>query len=322
MNNNQTRVLITAIGTMNCTTIISELKKAEEVFYVIGADINGKYSIANSNEVDEFFQFPSVLHDREGYVQYLLNFCKEHNVEVFFCVVDEEVEVVAKHKEDFNAIGITLCLANIDAIITCHNKNLFAEWSEKNIAKYCIKRYENITDVNNDNFPIFIKPVEGRASIGCRKIENMEELWKYASVWDNYIAQEYVTGEIVSVDIVRNRKTEQFEVVQKLELLRNSNGCGIAVEIVDIPEIRQLCCIIADIFNLNGVINAECFITNKGLKIIEINPRLPAGIEYSCMAGLDVVLNALRIARGEACIFKDIKIGAHYAKRYETYEIK
>ena len=58
--------------------------------------------------------------------------------------------------------------------------------------KYCIKRYENITDVNNDNFPIFIKPVEGRASIGCRKIENMEELWKYASVWDNYIAQEYV----------------------------------------------------------------------------------------------------------------------------------
>ena len=40
------------------------------------------------------------------------------------------------------------------------------------------------------------------------------------------------------------------------------------------------------------------------------------------MAGLDVVLNALRIARGEACIFKDIKIGAHYAKRYETYEIK
>ena len=45
MNNNQTRVLITAIGTMNCTTIISELKKAEEVFYVIGADINGKYSI-------------------------------------------------------------------------------------------------------------------------------------------------------------------------------------------------------------------------------------------------------------------------------------
>ena len=37
-------------------------------------DINGKYSIANSNEVDEFFQFPSVLHDREGYVQYLLNF--------------------------------------------------------------------------------------------------------------------------------------------------------------------------------------------------------------------------------------------------------
>ena len=54
-------------------------------------------------------------------------------------MVDEEVEVVAKHKEDFNAIGITLCLANIDAIITCHNKNLFAEWSEKKYRKILYK---------------------------------------------------------------------------------------------------------------------------------------------------------------------------------------
>ena len=58
MNNNQTRVLITAIGTMNCTTIISELKKAEEVFYVIGADINGNIVLQIPMKLMNFFNFP------------------------------------------------------------------------------------------------------------------------------------------------------------------------------------------------------------------------------------------------------------------------
>ena len=66
--------------------------------------------------------------------------------------------------------------------------------------------------------------------------------------------------------------------------------------------------------------NNKYRITKDGPKIIEVNPRLPAGIAYSCMCGLDVVMNALRIARNQECKFEPIRIGAHFAKRYETYE--
>lgn len=315
-----TRVLVTAIGTMNCTTIIRELRKSEETFYILGADINPKHCIANSNEVDEYFQFPSVLIDREKYAEFVISFCKAHDIEILFCVVDEEVETLAKHRRDFEAIGVKLCLANTDAIITCHNKDLFAIWAEKNLSKYCIKRFKNYHDVKDSDFPLFVKPIEGRASIGCKKISNREDLLPYIGAWDNYVIQDYITGDIIAVDIVRNLKTCQFEIVQRLELLRNNNGCGIAVEIVNNPDIREACLRIADKLNLNGVVNAEFFVTKEGPKIIEVNPRLPAGIEYSCLSGLDVVLNALRIARGEKCKFTQIRVGAHYAKRYETYE--
>lgn len=315
-----TRVLVTAIGTMNCTTIISELKKAEESFYIYGTDINPRYTIANSVEVDEFFQFPSVLADREKYYEYVLAFCKEHNIDVLYCVVDEEVEVLAKHRRDFENIGVVLCLANTDLIVTCHNKDLFALWAEKSIPGYCIKRFKKYKDVRDIDFPVFIKPIEGRASIGCKRVDTRAELQYYVDNWSRYIVQEYVSGDIIAVDIVRNHKTGQIEIAQRLELLRNSNGCGIAVEIVNNIEVRDVCLSIAEKLNLNGVVNVEFFITENGPKIIEVNPRLPAGIAYSCMAGLDVVMNALRIARGEACKFSPIKIGAHYAKRYETYE--
>lgn len=315
-----TRVLVTAIGTMNGTTIISELKKAEEDFYILGADINVRHCIANSIEVDEYYQFPSVLADRQKYAQFGLNFCKEHEVKIIYCVVDEEVEILAKHRTDFEAIGVTLCLANTDAIVTCHNKDLFAEWSETHIPEYCIKRFKKFEEVRDEDFPVFIKPIEGRASIGCKQINTRAELQEYADDWNNFVVQECISGNIIAVDIVSNQHTGQIEIAQRLELLRNSNGCGVAVEIVNNPDVREACLKIANELKLNGVVNAEFFITPDGPKIIEVNPRLPAGIAYSCMCGLDVVMNALRIARGEECRFTPIRIGAHFAKRYETYE--
>ena len=316
-----TRVLVTAIGTMNCTTIISELKNnTEEKFYILGADINPRSCIANSIEVDEYYQFPSVLTNREKYAEYVLGFCQEHSIQVMFCVVDEEVEVLAKHRKDFDRIGVLLCVANTGAIITCHNKDLFADWSEKFIPEYCIKRYKTYSEVKEYDFPVFIKPIEGRASIGCKKIETRSDLDPYADSWNNYVVQECVFGDIIAVDIVSNQKTGQIEIAQRLELLRNNNGCGIAVEIVNNPEVREASLLIAEHLKLNGVINAEFFITKDGPKIIEVNPRLPAGIAYSCMCGLDVVMNALRIARNQECKFNPIRIGTHFAKRYETYE--
>lgn len=320
MADNKERVLVTAIGTMNSTTIISELKNADECYYIIGADINERHCIANSIEVDEYYQFPSVLNNREEYASFVLSFCIEHRIEYVFCVIDEEVEVLAKNRQRFEEEGILLCLANTDAIVTCHYKNLFAEWSEKEIPEYCIKRFVHYDKIKESDFPVFIKPIEGRASIGCKKINNRKELELYVNQWDKFVVEEFVEGDIIAVDIVRNNKTKDFEVAQRLELLRNSNGCGIAVQIVDNKRIREACERIALKLDLNGVINVEFFLTKGGPKVIEVNPRLPAGIAYSCRAGLDVVMNALRIARGESCRFSPIKVGAYYAKRYETYE--
>lgn len=42
------KVLVTALSTMNSTTIVSELRKSHESLYIIGADINPRQSIANS----------------------------------------------------------------------------------------------------------------------------------------------------------------------------------------------------------------------------------------------------------------------------------
>ena len=316
------RVLVTALGTMNCTTIVSELRKQPENYYIIGADINLPFCIYGSSEVDEYYQFPKATEDRDLYFQFVHQFCIDHNVNIYYCVVDEEVETMALHREELSDIGVTLCVANTNAVLTCHRKGKFAVWSEQNIPEYCIKRFNSYEEIVDEDFPLFVKPIEGRASIGCKAIRDRNELISLRNNWDDYVVQEFTQGDFIAADIVRCRKTGLTQVCQRQELLRNSNGCGVAVEIVSNEEIEKACYKIAELLDLDGVVNAEFFVGKDGIKIIEINPRIPAGVAYSCMAGLNLVTLALRIAQGEAITtINPIVLGAHYAKRYETFEV-
>ena len=320
--NKRKKVLITALGTMNCTTLVKEIRNLPENYYIIGADINLPQVIYTSTEVDEYYQFPNATEYREGYFQFVKDFCIKHQIDIYYCVVDEEVETMAVHREELADIGVTLCVANTDAVVICHNKDRFAEWSEKNIPEYCIKRYLKYEDVCDSDFPLFVKPIEGRASIGCNKIENRKELLPFKQEWNKYVVQEYTTGEFIAADVVRCKKTGMVQVCQRHELLRNSNGCGVAVQIVNNEEVERACQKIAKQLDLNGVVNTEFFVCNDGIRIIEVNPRIPAGVAYSCMAGLNIVKLALDIASGFSVTeASPIKIGAYFVKRYETYFI-
>ena len=110
--------------------------------------------------------------------------------------------------------------------------------------------------------------------------------------------------------------------VQRWELLRNSNGCGIAVEIFENDDLTAICDKLMEKLDLNGVCNMEFFEIDSGYKIIEINPRFSAGTTYSCMAGVNTVMNAVAIADGRHCEFGNIAVGAHFAERYEAYLMK
>lgn len=313
-------ILVTAIGTVNGNTIISELRRGSGNIKILGADINSSNTIVASKYVDEFYQFPSAVEKQEDYFCFLKKFCIKHKVQYIYCFVDEEVVNLSRHRRELEEIGVKICVADWETVEICHFKDRFSEWIEEYFPQIAIRRFKTISEIEDQDFPVFVKPIEGRASIGCFCAEHRDEIKSILNL-EKMIIQEYVQGDVISVDIIRNRTTGQFAAVQKRELLRNKNGCGVAVEIVNLPGMEELCRNIAEHLDLNGVINAEFFSTDKGFKIIEINPRLPAGTSYSCMAGCNLVMNALRIVQKKPCDLGDISIGKHFARRYETYEM-
>ena len=314
-------ILVTAIGTATSSAIISQLRNSGD-YYIIGGDIYLRNQVATAKDVDEFYTFPPAIHDLEGYIEFVIDFCKKHRIEYYFASIDEEVVNLSVHRKRFEEIGVKLCIPNDELIRICHYKDKFSEWINSNIPEIEIKRYKRFDEV--DTYPVFIKPVEGRASIGCRKIENKkeaDELLCKGIKEEEYLIQEFSDGEIITVDLVRNARTRQKQQIQRIEYLRNANGCGLAVEIVDIPILRDICDELMERLELNGVVNAEFFHKENSFKIIEINPRFSAGTSFSYLAGCDVVADAIRIANDEACEFGIPAIGAHLAKRYETYRL-
>ena len=314
-------VLVTAIGTAASTTIVGELKKTGQ-YHIIGADMAKRNEVATSLDVDEYHQFPPSI--GEEYIPFAINFCKEHKVDYYFAIIDNEVVNLARNKKAFEEVGTRLCLSDYEFVNISHYKDLFLKWIDENIPEIAIKQYINLDEVKNARFPLFLKPHEGAASRGCRKLESYEEVIASINteeIGGSFLIQDYVEGRLITVDCIRNRKTGQKLVVPRKEHLRNTDGCGIAVEIFYDGELEQICGRLMDKLDLNGVINIEFFETESGYKIVEINPRHSAGTVYSCMAGGDTVLNAIRIADGELCVFRDIAFGTHFAKRYEAYRM-
>lgn len=317
-------VLVTAIGTMTASAIVGELRRAGG-FYIIGGDIYEQNTVATSKFVDEFHVFPPAIRELEQYIEFVLRFCREHKVEYYFAVIDEEIVNLSAHRSLFEEIGVKLCIPNRELVETCHFKNRFSAWVRDEMPEIAAKTYLSAEEIGDGDFPVFVKPVEGRASIGCMKIGSRRQLQEAVpaeEIGKTVIVQEFLEGGIATVDIIRNAKTGQIVTVPRRELLRNPNGCGIAVQTFADEKLQGICRRLAEKLCLNGVVNAEFFCLKDGsFRIIEVNPRYSAGTEYSCMAGANMVLNAVEIADGRPCTEGTVTLGRHYAKRYETYEM-
>ena len=314
-------VLVTAIGTVTATSVVRQLKKAGR-FHIIGADINRRQEIATSLDVDEYYQFPLAVSD--DYIDFALGFCRDHRVEYYYAVIDREVVSLSRNRDRFLAVGTKLCVVNEAFAEICHYKDRFNDWIGQNFPRIAIRAYASMDEARRARYPLFIKPVEGVASAGCRRIDSFEELElsvKSGEIGRSVLVQDFVEGRNITVDCVRNRRTGQKAFVQRRELLRNANGCGIAVEIFHDNELASICDALMEKLDLDGVANVEFFDTGAGYRIIEINPRFSAGTIYTCMAGVDTVMNAMRIVDGADCAFGDVAIGAHFAERYEAYRM-
>ena len=309
-------VLVTAIGSFAADVVIKTLQHTGH--YVVGIDVNSKELIVDAYQVDCFQQSP-YAHEEKRYIEFIIELCKSESIQMIIPLTDVELDVLNVHRQLFEESGITILMSPNETINICRNKKVLHDFLLGNGIHEVIPT-NWILDVSEDSisYPAVCKPINGRSSEGLYIVRSAEELrrLKLTIQCNNYILQPFIEGKIITVDVVRQPLTMQCVAVARKELLRTKNGAGTSVLVFRDNKIESLSQRIADLLGVQGCVNFEYIVDDKGeLHFIECNARFAGGVKFTCMSGYDAVTKVLsnqvrnfglRLPCHAACLSSDL----------------
>lgn len=314
--------VVTAIGSFSAKTVISSLHKNE--YRVVGCDIYPAEWIANSLEVDSFYQVPT-SNDEQAYVDAIASICRREHIDCILPLTDPEIDVLIKYRELFAHEGVQLLVSPRPVIERCRDKFSLYEFCrdiERDFEVISTKRVVGEMVESPFRFPVICKPINGRSSQGVRRIQNHREWSLFISeLQGDYIVQPLIEGENITVDVVHQPRTAKTIAVPRKELLRTANGAGISVHLFLDEGFSRMCCDLACKLGIVGCVNFEFIRDESGrFWLLECNPRFSGGVSFSHEAGYDMVTNHLRCFRGDDDIDDACGVRPCYmARRYEQW---
>lgn len=211
---------------------------------------------------------------------------KEEGIDYYFPLIDEELPKA--YDIASMCSGLKVILPSISFVKLCLNKyKLMSELKKKgisNVNTFFASHYEYQLD-----FPVFVKPIEGRGSRGAMVIQNKNQFDAYFQLEDydkgDVIVQEYLDGDEYTVGVVVNNLNKLIAIVpKKIITKRGITQCGVTQRN---PEIEQVCRKIVEQFHPCNPFNVQLKLTAKGVKVFEINPRFSTTSILSVEAGID-----------------------------------
>ena len=134
-------------------------------------------------------------------------------------------------------------------------------------------------------FPVVVKPSSQSGSIGVTYADSGEAveagLRKIRELGDSPVIQEFVTGKSVSVEVVGNGKEYQSYLTTEVILDRNYDCKRVVCDGSILSEEQDVLFgeigrKIASEINLRALMDVEAIVTSKGLRVLEIDARVPS----------------------------------------------
>jgi carbamoyl-phosphate synthase large subunit len=305
-------ILVTAIGSFAASAVIDGCR--EYGYRVIGSDIYPREWLSEGGEVDVFYKVPRADTGKE-YLDAICGIIEKENVSALIPLTDAEIDILNGNRGRLKPAE--LFLSPEESVSVFRDKVRCTEAVEK-ILQHADKSPEIRTipsvplgeaDPLALDFPLIVKPLNGRSSEGLHRVADRTELKSVLSCIPedgegcsgrkDYIIQPMIRGNIITVDIVRDTFGSCVAIPRE-ELLRTQNGAGLSVRVFRNRGLERTCMRLAEELNVTGCVNME-FIFEEGsgiLWFLECNPHFSGGTAFSCKYGYNTVKNHLRALEG------------------------
>lgn len=282
-------VLLLSVGTRN--KIVQYFKKEfGETGRVVATDMS-KLAPA-IYEADRFYIVPRMTDD--GYINVIFDICEKEQIDAVLSLIDPELSLLAKHREDFAKIGVTVIGSSFNLCELCLNKWEMYKWLCSNNYR-CAKSYIYKEDFYKDmdlgkiSFPVFVKPICGSASISISKVFDRETIDNLFNHNKNLMIQEYLDGQEIGADVyIDMLSKEVVSIFTKKKLLMRAGETDKAVSFSD-PRLFRIIEDFVSMAGFVGQIDIDIFDVNGEYYISEVNPRFGGGYPHAYASGCNHV---------------------------------
>ena len=239
-------------------------------------------------EADKFYQVPRMTDD--GYIDVIFDICKKENISAVLSLIDPELSLLAKYKDQFKKLGVTVIGSSYELCELCLNKWKMYQWLSSHGFK-CAKSYIDrdlfYKDVQDGviNYPVFVKPVCGSASISISKVYDKETIDNLFDHNDNLMIQEFLNGQEIGADVYIDMiSKEVVSIFTKKKIVMRAGETDKAVSFKD-EQLFKLIKIFAQQVGFEGQIDIDIFDINGEYYISEVNPRFGGGYPHAYECG-------------------------------------
>ncbi len=291
-------ILISSAGTRNKVVQYFKRERAGKVVAVDCSNLGPAIY-----DADKSYIVPRI--DDPSYIDELLKICKKENINGVFALIDPELSLLAKNAERFEEIGVTPIVSTYELCETSRDKQAMYEMLVKlgiPTAKcyLSIEEFEAARECGEIDFPVFVKPVKGSASININCVKTMEMLRALFNESDGLMIQEFMTGQEygadVYIDMISGKCTSIF-LKKKIKMRAGETDKSVSVK--DENLFAQIANFVEKV-GYRGMIDIDLFHNEQTGEwyLSEVNPRFGGGYPHAYECGVNFPRQIIRNLEG------------------------
>lgn len=280
-------ILILSAGTRN--KVVQYFKNAVGISGKVIATDMSEFAPA-VYEADKFYKVPRMT--AEGYIDVIFDICRKEQINGVLTLIDPELSLLAQHKDEFDALGVTVIGSSYELCERALDKMEMYKWLCEHGYR-CAKSYTNKEDFYADvkagriTYPVFVKPVRGSASIAISKVNDKETIELLFAHNETLMIQEFMNGQEIGADVYIDMVSgEVVSIFTKKKLVMRAGETDKAISFKD-DKLFELIERFVKESGWAGQIDIDIFEVDGAYYISEVNPRFGGGYPHAYECGCD-----------------------------------
>lgn len=271
--------------------LLKDFRKSIPQGSCLVATDNSKYAPA-LYFADKQYLVPKITEPE--YVDVLLDICKKEKINAVTTFIDPEIEILAKNRDRFEAIGVEVLAPYKETAELCFDKfKMFKHLKQNGINTTMtwgeLGDFEKALNAGEVSFPVFVKPRTGSGSVGARRIYSLDELKTAFNEDPSLIVQELMDCLDLDADVYIDTISHQAVCAfSKKKIETRIGGASKTISFKD-PDLFAFIQKAVSVLKFNGPVDMDFFYRDGQYYLSEVNPRFGGAYLHAYGAGVDFI---------------------------------